>query len=333
MTTFQDASIGLAIESTYGTGVTVTRFLEFLTESLDYNKNVVQGKGLRVSSRVARSGRRVVTTSDAGGDVTMECLSKGMGLVWELCMGSGASTLVSGATYQQVFTLADTIPSATFQKGLPRFDGTVDAYTYHGCTVDSWELTFGNAAIAELAMTIDAKEVTTATAYATPSYPSSPNLLHFANGSIYTGTLTEPTDTALASATTQLANVRSGTVKVAHNNATDRYNFGASGLKAQPTAGMREITGTITVEYDSTTFRDAVLNETPMCLLLEYTGAALDAGDETLQVVIPEIKLNGKLPASNGGDPITVDLEFMGLDNLTASEPIWVVARTADTAL
>ena len=113
MTTFQDCSIGLSKESTYGTAVTVARFLEFTDESLDYSKNVVQGEGLRVGSRVARSARRVVTTSDAGGDLSMECLSKGMGLVWEQCMGTGVSTLVSGSTYQQVFTLADTMPSAT----------------------------------------------------------------------------------------------------------------------------------------------------------------------------------------------------------------------------
>ena len=42
-----------------------------IKRGLDFNKNIVQGKGLRVASRVARSGRRVITTSDGGGDFTV----------------------------------------------------------------------------------------------------------------------------------------------------------------------------------------------------------------------------------------------------------------------
>ena len=333
MTTFQDCSVGIVKESTYGTAVTVARFVEFTEETFDYSKNVVQGAGLRVGSRVARSGRRVVTTSEAGGDLTFEALSKGQGLLWEAMMGSGASTLVSGATYQQVFTLGDTPPSLTLQKGLPRVDGTVDAYTFTGVQCDSFEVSFGNGEIATVTSTWNARDVTTATAYATPSYASAPNLFHFANGAITSGTFTAPTATVAASSVTALANVRSGTIQVNHNPANDRYNFGASGKKAKPTVGLREITGTLEVEYDSATFRDAVLNETPMSLIVTFTAGGLSAGLETLQIAVPELKLDGKLPTSNNGELITVGLEFTVLDNLTAAQPLWVVARTADTAL
>lgn len=333
MTTFQDCSVGIAKESTYGTAVTVTRWFEFLTESLDYAKNVVQGQGLRVGSTVPRSGRRVVPTSDGGGDVKLELTSKGLGLLWEQCMGSGASTVVPAtSTYQQVFTFADVMPAATWQKGLPRTDGTVDAYTFKGGVVESFEVTFGQG-VAEVAVTVDAREVVTDVAYASPSYVSDPNLFHFANGSVSTGTLTEPTATALASSVTALGNVRSGTIKVTHGLGSERYNYGGGGLKSKPNVGKREISGTLTVEYDSTTFRDAVLNDTGMVLLVEFTGGALDSGDETLQFVLPEIRLDGKLPAANEGELITIDLEFQAFDDLTASEPMWVVARTADTAL
>lgn len=335
MATYQDCSVGIAKESTYGTGVTVTRWFEFLSETFDVSKNIVQGKGLRVGSTVARSARRVVPTRDAGGDFTMELTSKGMGLLWEQCMGTATSTLVAGTTYQQVFTFADVMPSATWQKGLPRTDGsTVDAYTFLGGQVDSFEVTFGNE-IGQLACTVDARTVTTGTAYASPSYSSNPTLYHFGNAALYTGTLTAPTSTALASGNSELANVRSGSIKVSHNLHADRYNFSstAGGLKSKPTVGERVITGSLVVEYDSATFRDAVLNETPMLLLVQYTGAALSTGNETLQIVVPEIKLDGKLPSANGGDLITVEIDFVGLDNLTAAKPLWVVARTADTAL
>lgn len=333
MTTTQDCSIGIAKESTYGTGVTPTRFLEFVSESLDFRKNVVQGKGLRVGTRVARSGRRVVTTADAGGDVTMEAISKGMGLVWEACLGSGSSALVSGSTQQQLFTLADVPTSLTVQKGIPQVGGTVDAYTYLGAMVDSWEFTFANADIPTLRMTLDCKDVTTATAYAAPSYASSANLFSFAGATLSTGTLTAPTSTVLASAATPVANVRGGSLQVSNNIRGDRYNIGGGGRKSKPTEGLRDISGKLDVEYDSTTFRDAVLNETPMSLVLTYSAGALSTGLETLQVVVSEIKLDGELPKSNSGDLVMQSMSFVGLDNLTAAQPIWVVTRTADTTL
>jgi hypothetical protein len=329
----QDASIGAAVESTYKTGVTPTRWWEFTDESLNWNKNIKQGMGLRVGGRVARSARRVVPSADGGGDFSVEATSKGMGVLWQACLGTGASTLVSGSTFQQVFTLGDAPSSLTIQKGLPQAGGTVDAYTFLGCMVDSWEFAFPNGDIATLKATVDAGDMTTATAYAAPSYAATPSLFHFANGSIASGTLTAPTSTALASGTTTLADVRAGSVAVNNNLAQDRYNFGASGRKAKPTVGLREITGSLTVEYDTSTFRDAVLNETPLALILTFTGAALSTGVETLQVVLPEIKFDGPLAQANGTDLITTDLSFAALDNLTAAQPIWVVTRTADTAL
>lgn len=330
----QDCSIGFATESTFRTAATPTRWLEFLgDESLDYKKTVKQGQGLRVGSRVARSGRRVVTSIGGGGDVTVEASSKGMGLLWQWLMGTGSSALVSGTTYQQLFTLGDTPASLTIQKGIVEAGGTVDPITFLGCMASGFELEFGNADIVTVKASVDAADVTTATAYAAPSYPTSPNLFQFSNGSISTGTLTAPTATALASAATPVGNVRGGSISVDHSLRDDRYNLGGAGKKSKQLHGLSAITGKLDVEYDSTTFRDAVLNETPMSLVLTWTAGALSTGVETLQVVVPEIKFDGELPKMNGPDLITPSMSFTGLDNLTAAQPIWVVTRTADTAL
>lgn len=332
-----DASIGVGTETTYKTGVTPTRWFEYLDESLDWAKNIKQGKGLRVGSRVARSARRVVPTADGGGDFTMECVSKGMGLLWSYLMGSGTSTLVSTGVYQQVFTLADVLPSFTLQKGIPRvnIDGTftTDPYTFLGCTADTFELDFTQADILQLKATIDAGDLTTATAYAAPSYASAPSVFHFAGGTVSSGVLTAPTATALASGTTTLADIRGGTLTVNHNTKQDRYNFGGGGRKSKPTVGLRDISGKIDIENDTTAFRDAVLNETPMCLIWTYVGAALTSGTETLQVVLPEVKFDTELPKTNGTDLITPSMSYAVLDNLTAAQPIWIVTRTSDSAL
>jgi hypothetical protein len=131
-----------------------------------------------------------------------------------------------------VFTLGDTPSSLTIQKGLVKIDpttgaGTVDAYTFLGCMFDSWEFDFANDDIATCEGDVNAGDLTTATAYTAPSYATTPNLFHFANASIASGTLTAPTATALASGTTTIADIRGGSISV-NNNLTTRLNIGAS---------------------------------------------------------------------------------------------------------
>lgn len=335
MATQQDCSIGFGVESTFKTGVTPTRWVEFIDESLDWKKGTKQGQGLRVGSRVARSGRRVNPTADGGGDVSIECASKGLGLIWQwLLGGTSTSNLVSGTTFQQVHILGESASSMTIQKGIVEAGGTVDPYTFLGNMPESFEFDFPNGDIATLKFTDDAADLTTATAYTSPSYAAEPvNLFHFANGSISTGALTAPTTTVMGSGATPTANIRGGTIQVSNSLMTDRQNFGAGGRKAKQLRGLRVITGTLQIEYDSTGYRDMVINDTPMNLIVNFTGGALSTGTEQLQVIVPEIKFDSELPKANGTDLVVQSMAFTGLDNLTAAQPLWVTCRTADAAL
>ncbi len=327
MTTPQDCSVGLGIESVYGTGVTPTRWFEFLDESFGYSKEIKQGVGLRVGSRVARSARRVVASAEGSGDLTIEAVSKGLGLLWQLAMGSGTSTLVSGGLYQQVFTLGDVMPSATIQKGIPRADGTVDAYTFTGCMVESLTIDCPNADNVKVKTSWNAKDMTTATAYTAPSYATGPSVFTFAHGAVYSGALTAPTATALASAATPVASIRSGSITIKHNLKTDRYNCGGGGRKEKPFAGIREISGSLVAEYADTAFRDAIVNDTSMTLVKTFTS-----GTDVLQIVIPDVRFDGDIVKAST-DLALQDIKWVGLDGLSAAQPIWIVCRTADTAL
>lgn len=327
MTTPQDCSVGLGVESVYGTAVARTRWFEFLDESFNFVKNVKQGVGLRVGSRVARSGRRVVASAEGSGDLTIEAVTKGLGLLWQLGLGSGTSTLVSAGLYQQVFTLGDVMPSATIQKGIPRADGTVDAYTFTGCMVESLTIDCPNADNVKVKTSWNARDMTTATAYTAPSYATGPSVFTFAHGAVYSGALTAPTATALGSAATPVASIRSGSITIKHNLKTDRYNCGGGGRKEKPFAGVREISGSMVAEYADTAFRDAIVNDTSMTLVKTFTSGA-----DVLQVVIPDVRFDGDTVKASL-DLAMQELKWTGLDGLTAAQPIWIVCRTADTAL
>lgn len=329
MTTPQDCSVGLGVESVYGTAVARTRWFEFLDESFNFVKNVKQGAGLRVGSRVARSGRRVVASAEGSGDLTIEAVTKGLGLLWQLGLGSGTSTLVSAGLYQQVFTLGDAMPSATIQKGIPRADGTVDAYTFTGCMVESLTIDCPNADNVKVKTSWNAKDMTTATAYTAPSYATGPSVFTFAHGAVYSGELTAPTATALGSLVWPwpLASIRSGSITIKHNLKTDRYNCGGGGRKEKPFAGIREISGSLVAEYADTEFRDAIIDDTSMTLVKTFT-----AGADVLQIVIPDVRFDGDIVKAST-DLAMQELKWTGLDGLTAAQPIWIVCRTADTAL
>jgi len=327
MTTPQDCSVGLGVESVYGTAVARTRWFEFLDESFNFVKNVKQGVGLRVGSRVARSGRRVVASAEGSGDLTIEAVTKGLGLLWQLGLGSGTSTLVSAGLYQQVFTLGDVMPSATIQKGIPRADGTVDAYTFTGCMVESLTIDCPNADNVKVKTSWNARDMTTATAYTAPSYATGPSVFTFAHGAVYSGALTAPTATALGSAATPVASIRSGSITIKHNLKTDRYNCGGGGRKEKPFAGIREISGSLVAEYADAAFRDAIVNDTSMTLVKTFT-----AGADVLQIVIPDVRFDGDIVKAST-DLAMQDIKWTGLDGLTAAQPIWIVCRTADTAL
>ncbi len=327
MTTPQDCSVGLGVESVYGTAVARTRWFEFLDESFNFVKNVKQGVGLRVGSRVARSGRRVVASAEGSGDLTIEAVTKGLGLLWQLGLGSGTSTLVSAGLYQQVFTLGDVMPSATIQKGIPRADGTVDAYTFTGCMVESLTIDCPNADNVKVKTSWNARDMTTATAYTAPSYATGPSVFTFAHGAVYSGALTAPTATALGSAATPVASIRSGSITIKHNLKTDRYNCGGGGRKEKPFAGVREISGSMVAEYADTAFRDAIVNDTSMTLVKTFTSGA-----DVLQIVIPDVRFDGDIVKAST-DLAMQELKWTGLDGLTAAQPIWIVCRTADTAL
>lgn len=343
MATPQDCSVGAVAESTYGTYVAPTRTFEFTNETFDWTKDVKQGAGMRVSSRVARSGRRVVTKGEGKGDLEMDVVNKGMGLLWHAAMGANTVTQIgASAAYQHVYTLGDTPPSLTIQKGIPQVDGsTINAMSYMGCMVESFDLESANGEILTAKFSFDCGRYDNSQSLASLAYPTTPELFHFGLGAIKLGgTVTVATTTALATSTgATTTGVRDFSLSVNNNLNVERYNYNGiasgQGRKAKPVVGgLREITGKFTAEYDATTYRDAYLADTDVPLLVTFTGSQIAGSNNyALQLVLPSVKLDSGTPQSNGGDLITVEHSFTVLDGLVASQAMQLVYVTTDTAV
>ena len=339
MSNATDVALTLAAETTYGTPVTVTKSFEFLKESLTFRKKVNDSASYRYGSSFKSSAGRVIVTTDAGGDVSMEVGTVNFGVLWKACLGAATSTK-DGATnvYQQVHTIGSTLPSLTVQKVLPSLntDGTFSdaVYTFTSAMVSKWALNVPNAGVATLDLTLDSRDVLTTTAKATPAYGANNHVLHFGGACLYTGTLTAPTATVAASATTAVANVKDITIECDNALAVDKtYYFCGAGKKSKPWKGVPQVSGKMTVEFVTDgPFVAAFLADTAMTLLLNLR--AMENDDEKVQVALSEIRIEGDLPQA-GGTPgvIEMTVPFTAYANGVAAQPIWVVNRTFDTSI
>ena len=342
MATVLDAQFGIKAESTYGTPVTVDRFHELMPgDGFDYRPNRVQGSGLRVGAIGPRANRRVTPNGDYGGSFNLEVLSKGFGVLLNLmCGGTPTNTVVSGTTYQVVHTLGGVLKPFTGQLGVPRIqaDGSavVDPFTATGCTIPSWGLSLDNADILKLKIDVDARDMSTATALATASYPTGSvahpvALFSFAGAALYGGAYTAATTTALAIGGTPLANITNFSMDVTRNADVARFLAGAGGKKAIPIPGLAGVTGTLGIEYSDTVYRDAFLADTDLTLVANFTAGTLSTGLETFQVAIPNIRLDGELPKPTG-ETTKATCNFTALENLT-NPLLQLIQRTSDTTL
>lgn len=341
MTTQLDFSVGIGKESTYGTPVTPTRFVESEAK-LKYDIKTAQGKGLRPSKHVNRLSRNVVTRFEGSGDLTLDVPTRGFGFLLNAVFGSVVSTLVpttSPAFYQQnhVMSVTDPVPTFTIQEVLPTLGGVNSfPHTFSGCAFDSLEMSAKEGGMLEAKFSLTARELSTAIAATAASYPADDAILTFTHGAISVGgTLTEPTTTALASlSSAPAANIEDFSLSVKRGLDSKGWNLGGAGLRSRaPVLGLPELTGKITAEYTDNALRDAYLAQSALALVLTFTHNVAVSGTHkpTLQIVLPAIRLKGEVPTSDGGNPITQSIDFEAFDNGLATQPIWVVYRTLDT--
>ena len=307
------SSFGIATETTFNTGVTVSRFYEFTSENTNYNKNTAVGMGLRAGGLLPRSQRRVVTTFDATGDVVMDLPTRGLGLLLAHSMSSFPSKVGNSFT----FTLGDPYgKSFTAQIGVPQYGGTVTPKTVTGAKISSFEIAANQNEIATGTFNIDAAGLTTSTALATPSYALNGSVFHFAQGSITVDG-------------SSVANIKSFSLNVDNILKTDRYNLGSAGAKSEQTNnGFRPVTGQITAEFTDTTLLAKYLSDAATALSLTLTASAT----EILQITVSAVKFDGSVPAVTGPEVIDIDFTFTAYDNGTDA-PLTIVYTTPDTNL
>jgi hypothetical protein len=341
MTMQLDSSIGIKKETTYGTAVTVDHFPEFLSETLDWKPSYMIGHGLKPGSRVARQERRILGKNWVEGDIEIEACTRGVGIFWEALMGAATSTIIgAGPAYQHVYTLTNTdpIPTYTIQKGIPLLGGgAVQPHTFAGMACTKGSISLPEGEVVKLRTSWNGKSVDTVTAYAAPSFIVTGQELFTYWQAVMTlgGTVVQPTATALASGGTAVNNIRNFSLDIDNKLDTNGFTFGSGGKQGRrPALGYTEISGKFTAEFDSTTYRDLFVANTAVPLTLTLTTPTLlqTGVYNTLQIVLPSVKLDGEIPKAVADGVVTLDVGFTALDGGTVGvAPVTVVVRCQDT--
>lgn len=318
------SQIGFVAETTYGSAVTVTRFLEMQDESIQLDSPRVESPGLRASQKVLRYDRFFVNTKGAAGDVNWPVANKGFGLLFKHMMGTSTITTHAGGTNAKdhVYVQASMYGSLslTVQVGRPSLSGTVQPFTYTGCKITDWELTNDVDGYLMLKTSFDAQAETTGTALATASYPTAMELFNWTEGAV-----------TLAGSSFPIRNL---SISVSNSLKTDRYFLQGSRLKAEPLQNdMSPITGSFEADFTDLTQYARFTAGSTAALVATWTTQSFIEGTtpSSLSVNLACVRFDGETPNVSGADLLNQPISFKALDD-GSNQPITITYVSADAA-
>ncbi|MEV0470210.1 phage tail tube protein [Streptomyces prunicolor] len=302
------AQIGIAAESSYGTYVAPTKFIEFTKEGLVLKKTTAQSAGIAAGRLLPLSSRRVLTRKEVSGPLEMEIANKGMGIIFQALMGTSVTPVQQAATtaYLQTHTLASVAgKSLTIQKGVPLTSGTVTDKSMLGCKITSGEFSCDVGGMLTGSFEIDGRDCDETQTLAAASY-SNMAPFHFGQMALKTGTF--GTETALDG-------IRKVSCKIERPQDVERFYANQSALKKEPIENDQvKITGSLDSDYVATTLDDLHTSDGATSLVWEFIGPIIASTyAETFRITLPAIKLDEGPPAVDGFGVVKPTFTFTGL--------------------
>lgn len=320
------AQFGMVDETTFGTSPTMTRFLEFNSETVGQTIDRYNSSGMRINRRVLRTTQWANGRKSVQGDVEFEIQQQGMGLLFKHMMGGVASSQPNAGSFPTVWEHTFTVgqldgKSFSCQIGAGDATGNQRAFTYAGCKVAKWDLSVGVDGLLLLKASIDGVSETTGTALATASYPASTFPLSWAGGVI-----TMPGGA--------VGNVSKFDLSGDNGQKVDRYfmttNPGTK--KEQLEANLRAYGGSLDVEFDDLSAYNLFINGTVGSMTAFFTGSNI-AGtfNYALEITMPAVRFDGTTPDVSGVDIISMNMPYICMDDGGGTGGLQLKYRTTDT--
>jgi hypothetical protein len=333
-----------AAETTVGTAVTPTVTYEVLSESFVFNPTFLEGMGLKTGQAYPRASRSVTSRLDVNGGMVLEHGDRGhYGLQWKHAIGSAVTTptVVLGTAYKQIHTPGiKTGLSQTVQVGRPMTNGTVQAFTYNGVKTTDWTFSCNDGQIAQLALTCDGWNESTATGLATPAYTSNVQNFTFIDASVFTlgGIAATASGETTITSGVQVASIARGiTITGTTPMRVDGYGLGNVGIKKEQLENaFQMISGSLDLEFSSLSEVYALFKAgtyIPMQLSFSHfdqagkdaNGVAAGPNPYLLSFIFPAVKFKLAQPQLAGPDIVKMKADFEAYDDGSGTNPVFQV--------
>lgn len=303
--------IGFAAESTYGTFVAPTRFLELNSSSIKYERERIESQGIRAGRRVLH--RWTGGVQRVAGDVEFEMAPQGFGLLWLNILG--ANTTTGSNPYTHTMTPGDLSgKSLSVQVGKPDIGGVVRVFSYLGCKITGAEL---SAAVNEYAMmnlSFYGNHLDTSQTLGTASYPANLTPFDFTKGTV-----------TLAAAG---FDVKEFSLSIDNGLAVDRHFLRTTTperSKEPLENNRRSVTGSLTADFTDLTAFNRFVNGTEAALVLTF-----DAGASAKTTITMNVRFDGEDPEL-GQELLEQPLPFKAVSATSDAAALTVAVVNADT--
>lgn len=315
--------IGYGEEVTYGTPVTPTRFLRYLSEELNLTFEELADESIGGGEEFELDSRWVRATRSAEGPVMHELQTTGMGMLFKHMLGAAPTISNLGGApiaYSHLYVPGDTATSLTVQAGEPDTGGTVRPKTMHGGMIMDWTLGVDVGGKGTLELAFDGEDIDNTTGLAVASYTDA--------------ALFDFTQATLKADTVALSVASAASVSCGNPRKTDRYFLGSVGRKARPIRNAkRPITGSFTSELNGLAeVYDRYLAGTAVALELLFEGATISgANKHTIKVTLPKVRFTSGMPSVSGPDVLETSVDFTARKG-TSGNAIELTYITTDAA-
>lgn len=297
----QNAWLGFAPESVYGTAVASTKFIEVQKENFKGEQGRVSKPSLRRVSQDHRVRKKVSVT----GGFEAQFSYDGLELLLKHALGTNNTT--GAGPYTHTMSGAAALPvGLTFHVNRDAAAvGVGSAFVYKGCQIQKLTLKQEAEDFLMLAAEILGKDFANEN-IETPTFPT------------FSGADWE--DFACTIGGSAVA-VESMELNIENTLAAERYKLGQLTRKGLGRAGNRKITGSVTLEFEQLTEYTRYKDLTAAAIVFTWTGPA----GTSLTITLPVCEFTAGDPEVADAGPIKLKLDFEAYMTTTDGDEISLV--------
>lgn len=309
------AFIGFAEESTFGTYVAATKFLEIMEESFSGDRPFIAKPSLRNVSNI----QKVYGKVSVKGGFKAQLGFAGFERIFKHALGSSGTT--GSGPYTHTATLANDLPTGlSFYVDRDSTGNGGDGVRYFGCNIDKLTIRQAIEEMAEIEVSVVGQNWTNGASPETPTFPT------FDQADWYNFTT--------ISFDGQTVPCKEAEFTLENDLATDRYKLGSFNVLGFGRKGPRKLSGKFSFERDSsvatTLIDDYIAQSTPFTITYTWSnqlaGAALRSITVNAKGLMTKVEENVK-----DAGPVMMNVEWDGYATSSNNELTIVTINGSST--